>query len=85
MTHHQVIACVLHFLSFIGIVLSTGVLESPEDFESSAELYDAVGGMILEAAGTHSEKEEAEEGSVHWICDQLFSAMQGLEYCVFGA
>lgn len=65
-----------------GIVLYVGVLESPEDFESSAELYDAVGGMILEATGSHSEKEESEEGSVHWICDQLFSAMQGLEFCV---
>jgi ATP-binding cassette subfamily F protein 3 len=49
-------------------------LESPEDFESSEDLYEAVGGMIVEAAG-----EEGEEGEevVRWICEQLFSLMQG--------
>lgn len=79
-----VIKCVfVEIVNLYGLMLYVGVLESPEDFESSAELYDAVGGMILEADGSHSEKEETEEGSVQWICDQLFSAMRGLEYCMF--
>ena len=53
----------------------TGVLESPEDFESSEELYDAVGGMIVGAVG--GEEEEEGEVEVHWICEQLFSIMRG--------
>lgn len=54
-----------------------GVLKSPEDFESSEELYDAVGGMILEAAGNGVREVGTEEDAVHWICDQLFSIVQG--------
>ena len=49
-----------------------GVLESPEDFGSSEELYDAVGGMIVEAAG-----EGVEEDGVQEICDRLFGLMKG--------
>ena len=66
----------LWLIMYICICTCThlGVLESPEDFESSEDLYEAVGGMIVEAAG-----EEGEEGEevVHWICEQLFSLMQG--------
>lgn len=65
-------------------IYAIGILESPEDFESSAELYDAVGGMILGVAASGSEEGELEEDSVRWICDQLFSAMQGLGYRVCG-
>ena len=62
--------------------MSIGVLESPEDFESSDDLYEAVGGMIGEAAAGPEEREgegEEEEVELHirWICDQLFSAMKG--------
>ena len=62
----------LKFLAKIITVLRPGILESPEDFSSSAELYEAVGGMILESGG-----EEAEEKRVQELCDDLFRVIQG--------
>ena len=49
----------------------SGVLQSPEDFSSSEELFDAVGGMILEAG------EGAVEETVKEICHRLYHVMQG--------
>ena len=61
-------SCVRNVFPYI----STGVLESPEDFESSEELYEALGGMIEGALG------EDEEGrDVHFLCQQLFSIALG--------
>ena len=54
------------------LYVSAGVLESPEDFESSEELYEAVGGMIEGALG-----EDEEERDVHILCQQLFSIALG--------
>ena len=51
------------------------MLESPEDFSSCEELYDAVGGMIIETV--EREEGEGEGVEVQWICEQLFSVMQG--------
>ena len=51
--------------------VSAGVLESPEDFESSEDLYDAVGDMIEGAMG------EGEERDIHLLCQQLFSTALG--------
>lgn len=49
-----------------------GVLESPEDFSSSAELYEAVGGVILEAGGEGTQEKRVQE-----LCDNLFRVIQG--------
>ena len=51
------------------------MLKSPEDFESSEELYEAVGDMIEGAVG-----EGEGEGDVHILCERLFSIILG---CVF--
>ena len=55
--------------------LSPGVLESPEDFDSSDELFDAVGSVLLESLGAD---EEGEEGAkVRGVCDELYSVLCG--------
>lgn len=58
-----------------AIRTTAGVLESPEDFESSEELYEAVGAMIEGAVG------EGEERDVHVLCQQLFSIALGYVCC----
>jgi len=52
-------------------LLYVGVLESPEDFESSEDVYEAVGGVLQGAA------EDTTEKDVRDLCQQLFSALRG--------
>ena len=55
--------------------LSPGVLESPEDFDSSDELFDAVGSVLLESLGAD---EEGEDGAkVRGVCDELYTVLCG--------
>jgi hypothetical protein len=55
--------------------LSPGILESPEDFDSSEELFDAVGSVLLESLGAD---EDGEEGAkVRRVCDELYSVLCG--------
>ena len=49
-----------------------GILDSPDDFDSSTDVYDAVGGVIQEASGS----EESEE-VIRELCDQMFAALKG--------
>ena len=53
----------------------TGVLESPEDFDSPEELFDAVGSVLLESLGV----DEQEEGGtkVKRVCDELYDVVCG--------
>jgi len=46
--YHHTYMYVLYTTIITHVQLS-GVLQSPEDFSSSEELFDVVGGMILEA------------------------------------
>ena len=55
----------------VFFILHVGVLESPEDFESSEDVYDAVGGVLQGAA------EDTTEKDVRDLCQQLFSALRG--------
>lgn len=57
---------------FLGARTRTGILESPEDFESSEDVFDAVGGVMLESA-----EEVGEEERVRELCDKLFAIMRG--------
>ena len=52
---------------------SLGVLESPEDFESSEELFDAVGGVLLESLGASKDDED----KVREVCEQLYNVLCG--------
>ena len=55
-------------LSYVLMILffSTGILEgSAEDFETSDDLFDAIGDMLLETA------EQKSENEVHEICEHL--------------
>ena len=54
-------------------ILFPGVLESPEDFETSDELFDAVGSVLLESLGTA----EDEGDKVRGVCDQLYAVLCG--------
>ena len=54
---------------------TAGVLESPEDFDSSDDVYDAVGGVILEASG-HSADEDGER-KVRELCERMFASLKG--------
>ena len=51
--------------------MHAGVLESPEDFESSEDVYEAVGGVLEGAAEGTTEK------AVRDLCQQLYSALRG--------
>lgn len=51
--------------------MHAGVLESPEDFESSEDIYEAVGGVLEGAA------EDTTEKDVRDLCQQLYSALRG--------
>ena len=56
-------------------IFSPGVLESPEDFESSDELFDAVGSVLLESLGAD---EQGEDGAkVRGVCDELYTVLCG--------
>ena len=44
---------------------------SPEDFDNCEELFDAVGGVIMEAG------EGAREEEVREICQRLYQVMRG--------
>ena len=48
-----------------------GILDSPEDFDSSEELYDAVGGVLLEVGGVNGEEHVRE------LCERLYIALKG--------
>ena len=52
-------------------LLHAGVLESPEDFESSEDVYEAVGGVLQGAA------EGTTEEAVRDLCQLLYSALRG--------
>ena len=54
-----------------SILLHVGVLESPEDFESSEDVYEAVGGVLQGVA------EDTTEKDVRDLCQQLYSALRG--------
>lgn len=49
------------------------MLESPEDFDSSGDLFDAVGGVLLESLGAT----EDEEHRVREVCEQLYEVLCG--------
>ena len=53
--------------------MHVGVLESPEGFESSEDVYDAVGGVLQGAAEDTTEEAVRDLG----LCQQLFSALRG--------
>ena len=56
------------------VLLHAGVVESPEDFESSEDVYEAVGGVLQGAAEGTTEK------AVRDLCQQLYSALRGYVY-----
>ena len=49
-----------------------GVLDSPEDFDSSEDLFDAVGSVLLESLGV-----DGEEDQVRGVCDHLYAVLCG--------
>ena len=51
----------------------SGVLESPDDFDSSEEVYEAVGGVLLESIV------ESDEVGVKGLCETLYSLLIGEE------
>ena len=51
------------------------MLESPEDFESSEELFDAVGSVLLESLG--ADEQEGEGAKVRRVCDELYTVLCG--------
>ena len=54
-----------------SFILLLGILESPEDFDSSDDVYDAVGVVLLEGV------EHAEEGQIRELCERLYAVMKG--------
>lgn len=51
------------------------MLESPEDFDTAEELFDAVGSVLLESLGAN---EQGEEGArVRGVCDELYTVLCG--------
>lgn len=50
-----------------------GILESPEDFDNSDELFDAVGSVLLESLGSDG----GEEDKVREVCDHLYAVLCG--------
>ena len=51
------------------------MLESPEDFDTSEELYDAVGSVLLESLGADEHEEEG--AKVRRVCNELYTVLCG--------
>lgn len=51
--------------------VTSGVLESPDNFEASDDVYDAVGGVLLEYVV------ESDEDEVKGLCETLYALLTG--------
>lgn len=58
-------------MATFGLPVS-GVLESPDDFEASEDVYDAVGGVLLECV-------ESNEEEVKGFCETLYALLSGID------
>ena len=58
-------------IELLNYSLHTGVLGSPEDFESSEDVYEALGGVLQGAAEDTSEK------AVRDMCRRLYTVLRG--------
>ena len=54
-----------------NFIFLLGILDSPEDFDSNEELYDAVGGVLLEVGGDNGEEQVRE------LCERLYVVLKG--------
>ena len=60
----------MHF--YTSCLPALGVLESPDDFEASEDVYDAVGGVLLECV-------ESDEDEVKGFCKTLYALLTGAD------